>query len=93
MAKVPPKHKKHYFKAVTGLYMREEGSLELEDEHCREEVKEIFRDQKHKREQHRGFASEDDLPIIRVEECESHHLPTPPLPEEAAFPITSCIPQ
>lgn len=44
MVKVPPKHKKHYFKAVTGLFMREEGSLELEDEHCREEVKEIFRD-------------------------------------------------
>ena len=43
MAKVPPKHKKHYFKAVTGLYMREEGSLELEDELCREEVKDILR--------------------------------------------------
>ena len=44
-AKVPPKAKRTYFKAVVGLCMREEGSLELEDEYCREEIKEVFRDQ------------------------------------------------
>ena len=49
LAKVPPKVKKTYFKAVTGLCMREEGSLELEDEACREEVKEVFRDQEHRK--------------------------------------------
>lgn len=40
---VPPKTKKCYQKAVVGLFMREEGSLDLEDEAAREEVKEIFR--------------------------------------------------
>ena len=45
---IPPKPSKTYYKAVTGLFMREEGTLELEDEAAREEVKEIFRDQEHK---------------------------------------------
>jgi len=44
IAKVPPKSKRTYFKAVIGLQMREEGTLELEDEYCREEIKEVFRD-------------------------------------------------
>jgi len=40
--------KKSYYKAITGLMMREEGTLELEDEACREEVKDILRDAEHR---------------------------------------------
>jgi hypothetical protein len=48
LKRVPPKNKKNYYKAITGLMMREEGTLELEDELCREEVKDILRVHEHK---------------------------------------------
>lgn len=48
LKRVPPKGKKSYYKAITGLMMREEGTLELEDEACREEVKDILRDHEHR---------------------------------------------
>ena len=46
--RIPPKNKKNYYKAITGLMLREEGTLELEDEACREEVKDILRDAEHR---------------------------------------------
>lgn len=48
LTRIPPKNKKSYYKAVTGLMMREEGTLELEDEACREEVKDILRDEEYR---------------------------------------------